>query len=234
MVINITNNSSYKSVCLIYNGRTYNISDNRFMQVESYDNGASRLLIDIGDKNYVLPNFLDFLLGFFSPWDPSVCVIRCSYLFNVMPTSECCDIVLDNLTSGNHGDNIIYESIFADSKNASIQPLSYQLSDIKLVKKKHTLFQLLVMSTLPLTIVLIVMCIIKFSWDLLFLILFDILFFVIPGLRIIKRFNENCNDENAQNDLLDAEYRQRNGGLPVEEKTKIGRFLSNLFGRIFK
>lgn len=233
MIINIKNNSGYKNALLTCNGRTYNISDNRSLQIESCDNTPVTMSVDIGDKNCVLPNFLDFLSGFFSPRDSSVCVIRCSYVFEVMPLSERCDVVIDNFTSGNQGDNIVYDSVFADSENASVRPLSYRMNDIKSVKKKHTLLQLFVMSTLPLAVFLIIMCIIKFSWFLSSVTAFDILFFVLPGLRKIKRFNDNCTDENAQKALMNAEYRRRNGGLPAEENTKIGKFLSKIFGGLF-
>lgn len=233
MKIKITNNSSYKHAYLISEGRSYNLSDNHIVEVDSNKKDIVRLLIDIRDKNNVYPNLIDLFFGILNP-ENSICKIKCSYVCNIVSSFECCSIIIDDLISSNDN-NVIYESVFIDSKNAGIQTVDYKLNDIESTKKRHTILQLFVLSSLPLTLFLIFLCIVNFSWDLILIVLLDILLLVFPAIRKIKQFNKVCTDANARNALLNSELRQRNGISQFDkEETKTEKFLFKLFDRFFK
>lgn len=233
MKIKITNNSDYKYAYLIYEGKSYDLSDNHIVEIENDTKNKVRLLIDIRDKNNVYPNLIDLFFGILNP-ENSICKIKCSYVCDIVSAFECCSIIIDDLISSNDN-NIIYESVFIDSKNSSIQTVDYKLSDIESTKKRYTILQLFGLSSLPLTLFLIILCIANFSWGLISIVLLDILLLVFPGIRKIKQFNEVCTDTNARNVLLNAEFRRRNDISQLDkEETKAEKFLFKLFDRIFK
>lgn len=190
-------------------GKDYNITDNRFIEIEVQQTDSVELLIDIRDENTIHLSFLDFILRLLDS-DSSVSRLKCSYGFDVATTSDCCNITVNDLISDGEN-NIRFESVAAYSENAVIKSSDYILSDIKSIKTKHTLLQMLVLSALPLTLISIILCLIKFSWGLLLASLLLIIFAVIPSLKRIKSFNEECTAENARKALLNAELRQKKG-----------------------
>lgn len=233
MIINITNNSGYKNIYLCYDGITYNLSDNHIVDIETNKTNMARLLIDIRDKNNVYPNLIDLFFGIFNP-ENSICKIKCSYVCEIESTNERCSLIVNDLASDNDN-GIIYESVFIDSENANIKTIDYKLSDIESTKKRHNFLQLFVLSSLPLTLLLIILCIINFSWSLISIILLDVLLLVFPAIRKIKRFNEVCTDVNARNILLNSELKQRNNISKLDKEEKITeRVLFKLFDKIFK
>lgn len=233
MKINIINNSSYKHAYLFYDGKSYNLSDNHIFDVETNKIDTARFLIDIRDKNNVYPNLVDLFFGILDPENP-ICKIKCSYVFDVESTLEYCSIIINDLISSNDN-GIIYESVFIYSENANIKTIDYKLGDVESTKKRYIFLQLFVLSSLPLTLFLIILCIINFSWGLISIVLLDILLLVFPAIKKIKQFNETCTDINARNILLNSELKQKNDISQLcKEETKTEKFLFKLFDKIFK
>ncbi len=233
MKIEVINNSSYKQIRLQCEGKSYNLLDNCVFQIEPLVKESLRISIDICEKNNVYPNFIDLFFGVVNP-ENSICRLKCSYVCDIIPKSDNFSIIINDLISS-HKENVIYESVFIDSENAIIQTIDYKLSNVESTKKRHAFLQIFIMSSLPLTLFLVVLCIINFSWGLLAIIILDVLWLVIPGIRKIKYFDKLCTNENARDVLLDIEFKQRNGMLYLlENETKTDKILFKIFDKIFK
>ena len=209
MMINITNNTMYRNINLCYNGMYYNLSKNRVINIATNNINKARLLIEIKDKDNVYPDFIDLFCGILNP-ENTTCIIKCSYICEVESNLEYCNIIISDLFSNNEV-GIVYRSVIINSENAIIKTIDYKLGDIQATKKRYVKLHLFLLSSLPLILLLLLLCIIDFSWSLIGVILLDVFLFVIPSIRKIKWFNRECNEMNARTILLNSEIKQRTG-----------------------
>ena len=206
MKIEIINNSKLKHAYLLCDGKRYSLSDSSTTEIEVVGNNAE-IKVEIKDKNRVYVDFLDLFFNLLNP-ESSKCRITASYKFSVKSAFDCCSVTVNDLAADREK-TVTIESVYADSRDADILDTDYILNDIKSAKKRYTLIQLLVLSSLPITVLLLVFSILKSSFILFLVFLLGLFFLVIPSIRKVRSFNEICTD--AKSILMNAEENKRNG-----------------------
>lgn len=229
MEIRITKNFLYKNVFLFCEGKKYDFSKDNYLEITTSSNSA-QITVTIQDKNLVYPDIIDFVCGIISP-ENSICRIRCLCTFDVMSSSERCDVVLSNISK--NCENIYFDSVFAKSENSEIKTVQYKPNNIESVRKKHMLLQLLLLSTIPVMLLLLIFCLIDFSLDLLAILVLDLFVFVLPSFKRIKKFNSLCNESTAENLLFEAELTYDDNFIQLPQKhTKIKRIILNILDKL--
>ncbi len=231
MIIRINNKAKYKHIYFVCGGKRYLLTD-KTLEI-STTCSTVKAVVEILDRSTVVPNLIDLCCGILDS-ESVLCKIKSSYVFEMESNMDCCTLIVEDVVS-EPVDNIIFESVYVNSMNATIKTLDYKISNMRSIKNKHTFIQLFFLSSLPITFLLLLLCVFDFSFVLIIAILLDIVFLVLPSLKRIKLFNSVFNEENAKKLLLDSEMKLINGqNEEVENITKTEKLLFKIFDKIFK
>ncbi len=194
MTIHIINNLSYDKITIEIDNNSYTIQKSESINISS-DKSQNQLSVTVLDKSnhyFDLPALLTLSFGRKSSW----CEVFCKSILVFNTNNDKCIIELkDNeyQTDKRH----IFKAVEFVTTDSQIEKTEYLFTDVKSVKKKHIVYNLLVPMLTPLLIIDIILFCIYGNIGLLFGAVFCICVFTLPGIIDIIKFNNRCDDKSV-------------------------------------
>lgn len=233
MKINIVNESSYESLNLICNGKTFSLNkDNTITNLDIDDN--TRIEIQVLEKNRVLLNLLFAIVDGFVDGESVVNSLVCDVSFNICETDDLQTVIIKDLEHRDDKNGYIYESVFIENNN--VNNLFYSLTNTVKARKKALFYYVFIVSWLPFISALLGYYFLAKGNVLAILASILILFvFAIPSWKKASRMKKYYSTEFA-NEILNAEYRKiiANDTKTDEPKDIIGKATYKALDLLFK
>ncbi len=233
MKINIVNESSYESLNLICNGKTFSLNkDNTITNLDIDDN--TRIEIQVLEKNRVLLNLLFALVDGFVDGESVVNSLVCDVSFNICETDDLQTLIIKDLEHRDDKNGYIYESVFIENNN--VNNLFYSLTNTAKTRKKALFYYVFIVSWLPFILALLGYYFLVKGNVLAILASILILFvFAIPSWKKASGMKKYYSSEFA-NEILNSEYRKiiANDTKTDEPKDIIGKATYKALDLLFK
>lgn len=186
MKLEIINNSTYKNIKIICDNTEYNLNNSLIVNL-NYDYHIKIYIIEKNRFNFNLPAVLTSSFTHKDSW----CSIICNLEFDIDEKLDAETIEINN-TCLVFKKRYTFETVEVNSLGGRIKNIEYSQTDTKEIRKKHSRFNLLITSFLPVIVLNIVLCII--DQDILFLLaaIFGFCIFSIPSFFDIQKFNKIC------------------------------------------
>lgn len=233
MKFNIVNNTSYKKIGIVCNGKEYFPEKNKALVIDAFSENIE-LKVRIYDRHRVLFNFLYFLLDGFFDSENFVFDLYADAEFDLLLKSENQTVHLKNLNSRDDDNNIIYNSVYLYSDDIVIKNITFELSDT--VKVRHKYWIVFLVLWLP-AVIFAFFCLPAEETLSVFIGAVILLLFIFFTLRKNKRYKAVFNKDRASAFLYtkDDEFRQNdNEEAPYEPRGVIEKGLFKVLDKIFK
>ncbi len=237
MQVKILNNTAYKKIKLLCDGKEYFIARNETATLDVKERFSLKIFTQ--EKNHLYFNFFDLLLDGWSDDEGIINDINFDAEFELEAygPDEVKVISVDNLEARDDHRQFIYNSVYLNSESVKVLNTEYLPTDTK-KQKRRSLFYLLCLSSCMWAIIPAVFGIIWTGavWVLL-VIAFLFFAFTVPSFKKASRLKLLFSEEHIIASLKEkeAEYRA-NGGhrAPIEPSGAIEKGLDKIFDKLFK
>lgn len=204
MNITIINESSYKNLNIVLNGKVFSLNRNNMSCNLDVDDNT-KIEIQVLEKNRVLLNLLFALVDGFIDGESVINSLVCDVSFNVY-TDKSQTLIIKDLECRDDKNGYIYESVYIE--NNTISNLFYRLTDTNKARKKALFYYIFIVSWLPLITALSGYYILV-ARDISTLLISLLLLFVfaIPSWKKASKVNKYYSNEYA-NEMLKAEHKR--------------------------
>ena len=137
MQLNIVNESSYKNLKIICNGKTFSLNKENAITSLDIDNNTN-VEIQVFEKNRVLLNLLFALVDGFVDGESVINSLVCDLSFDICETDDLQTLIIKDLEYRDDKNGYIYESVYIE--NINVSNLVYRLTNTAKTRKKAFIF----------------------------------------------------------------------------------------------
>ncbi len=237
MTINFQNNTYYKQLMLVCDGREYIL--NKGVTLPIYTNSNNfHMTVCVSDKNRVMLNWLFILIDEFVDNDSVINALQCNAEFDlVFPDSCVCETISIENLEVRDTEQCIYNSVYLNNNSMTVNRCGDYIKEWKKQKRKAMFYHIVVTSALPVLLFLLGWFLTRGDiWAGVVAIL-NLVFFSIPSWIKASRLKRFYNDDNAHTllSMQDMMQRQNEGNPIVNEPTDfIGKTLWGILDKISK
>ena len=152
MQLNIVNESSYKNLKIICNGKTYSLNKDNTITSLDIDNNTN-VEIQVFEKNRVLLNLLFALVDGFVDGESVINSLVCDLSFDICETDDLQTLIIKDLEYRDDKNGYIYESVYIE--NINVSNLVYRLTNTAKTRKKALFYYVFIVSWLPVILALL-------------------------------------------------------------------------------
>lgn len=237
MIVKLFNNTSYKKIKVLCDGKEYFIRQNEFATVDVRE--RFNLKIFTGDKNHLYYNFFDLLVDGWTDDEGIINDIHYDAEFDLEADGSegTKTISVDDLEARDDHRQFIYNSVYLNSENVKVLNTRYLPTDTKKQKRRSLFYLVCLSSFLWALIPALVGIILSGSIWLLLVIAFLFFAFTIPSFKKASRLKWHFSDKHIIASLKEKEMEYRsNGGKPIppEPNGVIEKGLQKILDKIFK
>lgn len=203
MQLNIVNESSYKNLKIVCNGKTFSLNKENTITSLDIDNNTN-VEIQVFEKNRVVLNLLFALVDGFVDGESVINSLVCDLSFDICETDDLQTLIIKDLEYRDDKNGYIYESVYIE--NINVSNLVYRLTNTAKTRKKALFYYVFIVSWLPFILALLGYYFLVKGNVLAILASILILFvFAIPSWKKASRVKKYYSNEFA-NEKLNAEY----------------------------
>lgn len=236
MQIRLLNNTSYKKIKAVCDGKEYFIRQNESATVDTHESFI--LKIFTGDKNHLYFNLFDLLVDGWTDDEGIINNINYDAEFELEADgAEGIKVItVDDLEARDDHRQFIYNSVYLNSESVKVLNTEYLPTDTKKQKRRSWLYLVCLSSWIWLIIPLVVGA---FVADSPLPLLAALFFFVVgaPSFKKASRLKWHFSEEHIIASLQEKEMEYRsNGGKPIppEPSGVIEKGLHKIFDKLFK
>lgn len=233
MQLNIVNESSYKNLNIICNGKTVSLNKDNTITSLDINNGAN-VEIQVLEKNRVLLNLLFALVDGFVDGESVINSLVCDVSFDICETDDLQTLTIKDLEHRDDKNGYIYESVYIENNNSN--NFVYRLTNTDKARKKALFYYVFIVSWLPFILALLGYYFLVKGNVLAILAGILILFvFAIPSWKKASRVKKYYSNEFV-NEKLNAEYNKiiTKNNKPDMPKDMIGKATYKALDLLFK
>lgn len=215
MQINIINQTSYKQIKLAFNNKEFMLKKEETVSEYVSDNNL-KIDVVVFEKNSVSLNLFLALINGFIDDESVVNWLVCNASFNITMTESDATIILKDLEYRDDKKGYIYNSVYFECNDNTIDTLTYKLTDVEKARKKSLFYYIFICSMLP--VLLILLGILLLYGDILAIIaiIFTLFFDAVPSWKKAAKVKYYYTDNFANEALISQAIKQKqNNGKPV-------------------
>lgn len=237
MQIRLLNNTSYKKIKAVCDGKEYFIRQNESATVDTHESFI--LKIFTGDKNHLYFNLFDLLVDGWTDDEGIINNINYDAEFELEADgAEGIKVItVDDLEARDDHRQFIYNSVYLNSESVKVLNTEYLPTDTKKQKRRSLFYLICLSSFLWALIPALVGIILSGSIWLLLVIAFLFFAFTVPSFKKAGRLKWHFSEEHIIASLQEKEMEYRsNGGKPIpsEPNGVIEKGLHKIFDKLFK
>ena len=232
MQLNIVNESSYKNLKIICNGKTFSLNKENAITSLDIDN-STNVEIQVFEKNRVLLNLLFALVDGFVDGESVINSLVCDLSFDICETDDLQTLIIKDLEYRDDKNGYIYESVYIE--NINVSNLVYRLTNTAKTRKKALFYYVFIVSWLPVILALLsYYFLVKGNVLAILASILILLVFAIPSWKKASRVKKYYSNEFA-NEKLNAEYKNLiTNNNTNEPKDIIGKATYKALDLLFK
>lgn len=236
MNINFQNNTYYKQLMLVCDGRKYILNKGLTLPVYTNSNRV-HLTVYVSDKNRVMLNWLFILIDGFVDDESVINALQCNTEFDLCFPDTCvCETISIEDIEARDTNQCIYSAVYLNNNNMTVNRCRDFIKEWKKQKRKASFYHIVITSALPILLFVLGCFFIQGNiWAGVSAILI-LVFFSIPSWLKATRLKRFYDDANAHTLLCMQDMMQRqNGGNPVvnEPTDFIGKTVWKVLDKIF-
>ena len=236
MTINFQNNTYYKQLMLVCDGREYILNKGFTLPVYTNSNRV-HLMVCVSDKNRVTLNWLDMLIWDLIDSESVINALQCNAEFDLhFPDTCVCETISIKTLEARDTDQCIYNSVYLHNNNMAVTRCWDFLKEWKKQKRKAMFYHIFVTSALPVLLFLLGWFFTRGDIWAGLVALLNLAVFSIPSWIKASRLKRFYTDANAHSVLSMQDMLQRqNGGNPVfnEPTDIVGKTVWKALDKIF-
>lgn len=237
MLVNLLNNTEYKKIKVLCEGKEYYIAQNETVLVDVGERFSLKVFTE--EKNRAMFNWFLLLIDGFVDENNIVNTVYYDAEFYVEADyTEGSEVVsIETLEARNDEEWMIYYSTYLHSENIKVVKTEYLPTNTSKQQRRSKAYLIFIASLLWVAIPVIIGVILSEAWWSILAIAFLLIFFTIPSLKKVGRLKRYFS-EGYIIDLLrekECEYRANNGKpVPPEPNGIIEKSLHKILDKIFK
>lgn len=237
MIVNLLNNTEYKKIKVLCEGKEYFIAQNETVTVDVCE--RFNLKIFTREKNHLYFNIFGLLVDGFTDEEGIINSINYDAEFKLEADGAegMKTISVDSLEARDDYRQFIYNSIYLNSEDVRVLSTEYFPTDTKKQKRRSMFYLICLSSWLWLEIPLLVGAIVADSILALLAVMFFFIIGTIPSFKKASRLKWLFSEEHIIASLKEKEneYRAHGGKpAPIESNGLIEKTVHNFLDKIFK
>lgn len=237
MLVELLNNTEYKKIKVICDGKDFFIEQNKTVTVDVGERFNLKVFTE--EKNRTMLNWLFLLIDGFVDENSIVNIVYCDAEFEITASDmeNVKKISFETLEKRNDSELILLYSIYPNSENVEVLGTRYIPTNTDKQQRKSRRYLLFLASLLWVVIPLVINMIYYGSFWNVIVIAFLLIFFTVPSFKKLRYLKSSFSDEHIISSLKnkEAEYRT-NGGKPVYVAPSgfIEKAVHKILDKIFK